>query len=183
MQRFVIFIPDHRWSRISFHDAPERNITGKLDCLDCWADGYARKTGRFYLFCNKKYWQQVSMTSCLGVDPAELPEIDKNRGGISSPPGAAATATPPVAKRVWKWSRPNWIMKQYKPVEFLSNFRMSPPPPPPWTNVNPPSWKLSGDGSVSCAVVASKSTTVGVRYKLGPMLRANDQSHTKAKDE
>jgi len=38
---------------------------------------------------------------------------------------------------------PNLIMKFYKSVEFLSNFQNV---KSPWTNINPPYWKNSGEG-------------------------------------
>ena len=57
------------------------------------------------------------------------PVVTGGFGGLSAPNKAP--------------SPPNWNMKQYKLVEFFSNFNVK----PPCTNLKPPYWRLSGDGS------------------------------------
>jgi len=74
-----------------------------------------------------------------------------SRGGRSRPvaTGGALVGLAPPYKAP---SPPNWNTKYYTLVEYLSNLNVK---PPPCTNVKPPSWRLSGDGSGSNSAKSS----------------------------
>ena len=60
-------------------------------------------------------------------------------------------------------SLPNWNMKHYKLVEFLSKLNVK---PPPCTNVKPPHWRHSGDGSDAISADMQRLDDVSVELSV-----------------
>ena len=80
--------------------------------------------------CFNSFFTLFSILRCpLALVPVPSPRGDF--GGLSSQKSS---------------NPPNWNNKQCKSVELLSNLNVK----PPCTNVKPPYWRLSGDGSAWC---------------------------------